>query len=87
MTAPPLIQTSRLLIRPLWQKYSDSLRAHMERERITPDDLAIVLGVSAATARNRWAGRSVWRIDELIAVAEVTDRPLSHLLLDAEIAA
>lgn len=47
----PLIQQSRMVV-PEWQRYAESLRTYLERERVTPEDVALVLGVCDATARS-----------------------------------
>lgn len=82
---PLLIRQTSTVATPSWVKYATAIRDWLEQNRVTVDDIAIVLGISRATATNRWHGRTPWRLDELLAIAELTDRPLSHLALDAEV--
>lgn len=70
---------------PDWVRFATWFRTELVViERVTVQDVAVALGVSVATARSRWTGRKPWRLDELLTVAALVDRPLSHYLFNHE---
>jgi len=85
MRSHPVLLPQSNVSRAGWVEFAQSVRDLLKQERIAVEDVAIVLGVSVATARTRWNGHTPWKLDELLAVASLVDRPLSHLLLDYEI--
>jgi len=57
------------------------VRAEMGRQGRTAKELAVVLGVSATTARSRMSGAVVFDVVELLLVATWLDVPVERLAL------
>lgn len=85
MRSRPALLPQSSLSRAGWVDFAQSVRDLLIRERITVEDVAIVLGVCLATARSRWNGQSPWRYDELAAIASLIDIPVSHIVLMHEL--
>lgn len=60
----------------------DNIRAEMARKRRTQVGLAAVLGIAQSGVSARMAGKTPFDVNELYAIAEWLDVPLSKLLVD-----
>ena len=62
------------------QTFSDEVRGQLARQRRTVPDLALHLGVSAATVYRRLNHGHTWPLDEAAAAAEFLGVPLAVLM-------
>ena len=64
----------------LQETIAEEIRVLMARRRITQGDLAELLGVSRPTLSSRMNGRVPWTVDELEALANYFDMPITALI-------